>query len=130
MEKDATFVAAQRRAARATEPALAGFGTAARLHLGHPGRRGRHGRGAPGRSHQPVDGHAGRPGAGADPPALADASNAPGYLLTAGTPALRDAIAAWVARPAARASTAWVCCRRSAPRAGGLAAHAARARPR
>ncbi|WBC12209.1 succinyldiaminopimelate transaminase [Micromonospora sp. WMMA1947] len=30
--------------------------------------------------------------------ALADASNAPGYPLTAGTPALRDAIAAWVAR--------------------------------
>ncbi len=30
--------------------------------------------------------------------ALADASNTPGYPLTAGTPALRDAIAAWVAR--------------------------------
>ncbi|MER7458497.1 succinyldiaminopimelate transaminase [Micromonospora sp. NPDC126480] len=30
--------------------------------------------------------------------ALADASDAPGYPLTAGTPALRDAIAAWVAR--------------------------------
>ncbi|SCL39811.1 succinyldiaminopimelate aminotransferase apoenzyme [Micromonospora rhizosphaerae] len=30
--------------------------------------------------------------------ALADASNAPGYPLTAGTPVLREAIAAWVAR--------------------------------
>ncbi|WP_269440589.1 succinyldiaminopimelate transaminase [Micromonospora tarapacensis] len=30
--------------------------------------------------------------------ALADAADAPGYPLTAGTPALRDAIAAWVAR--------------------------------
>ncbi|WP_305798129.1 succinyldiaminopimelate transaminase [Micromonospora sp. U56] len=30
--------------------------------------------------------------------ALADASDAPGYPLTAGTPALRDAIAGWVAR--------------------------------
>ncbi|WP_433533638.1 succinyldiaminopimelate transaminase [Micromonospora sp. CA-263727] len=30
--------------------------------------------------------------------ALAEASDAPGYPLTAGTPALRDAIAAWVAR--------------------------------
>ncbi|WP_328426091.1 succinyldiaminopimelate transaminase [Micromonospora sp. NBC_00389] len=30
--------------------------------------------------------------------ALADASDAPGYPLTAGTPALRDAITAWVAR--------------------------------
>jgi succinyldiaminopimelate transaminase len=30
--------------------------------------------------------------------ALAAASNAPGYPLTAGTPALRDAIAAWIAR--------------------------------
>ena len=30
--------------------------------------------------------------------ALADASDAPGYPLTAGTPALRAAIAAWVSR--------------------------------